>query len=122
METKIDSGVVQFVADALDVSVEDLLKNEMACRYFTGLFYSSPHSGREKPAMILARLALAEKLLRTLHRNEIDEFITENPDFALDLLKSIQGDDARGDGVEVAFGTLKRRCDDAVSDGGLKRR
>ena len=117
METKIDSGVVQFVADALDVSVEDLLKNEMACRYFTGLFYSSPHSGREKPAMILARLALAEKLLRTLHRHEIDEFIADNPDFALDLLKAMQG----VDGVQGAFDTLERRCRKAISDGGPQR-
>ena len=117
MEKDIDFETVQHVADALDWPAEKLAQDKRLSACFTALFHNSPHSGREKPAMILARLALAEKLLRTLHRHEIDEFIADNPDFALDLLKAMQG----VDGVQGAFDTLERRCRKAISDGGPKR-
>ena len=116
MENEIDFEVIQLVADALDVPAETLEKNQRLATCLTALFSTSPHSGRDKPAIILARIVLAGMLGCTLRRQETDDHIANDPGDASDFLALLRSDDVMG-----AFDTLERRCREAVSDGGPKR-
>lgn len=116
MKAEIDIGIIQKVADSLDLPADTLEKNKGACVHLTELFNTSPYSGREKPSMIRARVALAGDLLGSLHRHEIDKFIGSNPDFALSLSAMLDDEEVRG-----ALDTLHRRCNEAVQNGGSER-
>ena len=115
MTNEIDPVVIGRVSDAMDLPEGKLEKNKGVCACLTELFNTSPCSGREKPSMIRARVALAGDLLGSLHRHEIDKFIGSNQDFASGLSAMLD------DEVQGALDTLHRRCNEAVQNGGSER-
>ena len=110
------SITVQRVANALDVPTTALTPNGDLCSRVEKLFSDSPHRGRQKAALIRARVELVAELLGTIQRGEIDDFIEANPAFAASIRAVLAGEEIRG-----AVETLIRQCDEAVSNGGSKR-
>jgi predicted transcriptional regulator len=110
MKPKIDPVIIQLVADASDISLDELHKNAKLCVLLTELFETSPRSGRQQALMPKARIALSAQLAESIHRAEVYAAIKEKPEVAEDLLVQLINAKKRLD-------DLIARCKNALESG-----
>lgn len=108
----IDLMIVEKVAAAIDYPLDELIKNRQACEILTDLFYNSPHSGRGKPGMILARAELGGALYGSLQRHEIEMRLSADPMVSSQLRETLSGEDGLG-----AIDALIAQCGNAARNG-----
>ena len=78
-----------------------------ACEWLYQLFYTTPHELRNRPSTISGRLQLAEMLVGTLHRAEVENFIARSPDVAVRLRSDL-------DRLTAAAEKLVEQCERAI--------
>lgn len=89
MKSNNNFSYIHRVADALGVSVDSLVNNKKLCTVMTDLFDDSPDIRRQSPVMLDARAQLLKDLAETLHRDEIENYLCANPEYAKRLLEKL---------------------------------